>query len=1251
MKNSDQKTRFRVALSMLFVSLCALMLLPDQVSAKQVQAEYLKVIVYKPSGFSGVMHFYSDGSKVSYIDVDKGTLHARWVSFIPLSAFEEGVELYYSRDGITTEKQFIKMQNWNDAPADLKWLTISNFDGAFGEGHAITNQQYRYSVDGIHSFSGPEVPANALWATLSEYDTVWSGEHKTLDYARSYETYTLDIDPIRTVAIASNHATNTSIAKAGDEVTLSFTAIFPLQKATVTIAGHPIEAKEEGGKWTARYRLTSADAEGEIAFRIDYEEADSDIVKSRTETTDGSSVRFDNTPPGIVLKQAPTAWTRDNVQVTAEVTDDGGSGVEVQKWAAGQKNIAYFQAGGNIPAGNSFNASANGVYTWYAKDRAGNEAVKTIEIANIDRIAPTLNVQYEPHEWTNAPIEVAVAAEDEQSGVQQLKWAEGTRTADYFDSNGTMIVNDSFTVQKNGTYTVYAADRAGNGTIRTFTIENIDRTPPGIALSPSTETPTNKEVTVTASILDEESGAAVQKWAPGEQSIAFFANGGNTLTGNRFNVSGNGVYTVYAKDRAGNEAVATITISNIYKQAPQLTLARSPDTWTNQPVTISVMIGTDRGIAVKLKKWARGKQPTGYFQDAGELLEGKSFTVHDNGDYTVYVQDEAGNEAIAQIAITNVNTTPPHIQITLEPAGWTNQPVTVSVLATHEASEIKMLKWSEGIRPASFFETGGSMIADSRFIVYANGDYTIFAQDEAGNGAVEHFEVKQIDVDKPVIQLSVHPEEKTNGNVTIAARISDRTSSIARQKWAPGKQPESYFESGGTRFMGSDSFEVEVNDVYTVYARDEAGNSAIATIEVTNIHRLEPVISLTLFPTEPTQGLVTVTASVYAPIDIADRKMALGLHDAAFFHSEGEPWSEKHPIEVQDNGWISFYATDTAGNETVKQLEITNIDREKPVITLIGEPVIHVVQGTAFQDPGASAMDNADGDISASIIVSGQVQTQIPGEYILRYNVTDKAGNPADEVLRTVKVTARPVVDDNDNGGSHGGGNTSPQDNHKVPAQVPQHNDPKDKEEPKQSDVPEDNKQCPPEGSCDNTGSLPRFTDVEGHWASEAILDLAAAGVITGYPDGTFKPSRSVTRAEFVTLLVHTLKLEKHQETVFADTGNHWASKAISIAQEYGLIKGYNASTFGPDDRITREQMAAVIARVYAGDRAASSEELPALAYEDAADISAWAADAVHWVTAQQIMIGSDQRHFRPKAFTSRAETAVVLAKLRAKST
>lgn len=1250
MKYIDQKIGFRMTLSILFVSMCALMLPASQVSAKQVQAEYLKGIIYSPNGGAGVMHFYSDGTNVSYINVDEGTLHARWVSFIPTSAFQGGAELYYSRDGITTEKQFIKMQNWNDAPADLKWLTISNFDGAFGEGHGITNQQYRYSVDGIHVLSGPEVPANAIWATLSGYDTVWGGNPKTLDYGSSYATYTLDIDPIRTVAIASNHATNPGIAKAGHEVTLSFTAIFPLKKATVTIAGHPIEAKEDSGRWTARYRLTSADAEGDIAFRIDYEEADSDIVKSRTETTDGSSVRFDNTPPAIVLKQAPTAWTRDNVQVTAQVTDDGGSGVEVQKWAAGQKNIAYFQAAGNIATGNSFSTSANGVYTWYAKDRAGNEAVKTIEIANIDRIAPTVELHYEQDEWTNAPIEVTVEAEDGQSGVQQLKWAEGTQAAPYFHNNGTVIINDSFVVHKNGTYTVYAVDRAGNDTVKAITIDNIDRTPPAITLTASIEMPTNKEVVVGVSIVEEESGAAEQKWARGEQSIAFFSDGGTALAGNRFGVSDNGAYTVYAKDQAGNEAVAIITISNIYKLAPQLTLTRSPDTWTNQPVTISVDIVTDHGIEAKIKKWARGKQPSGYFQDGGELLQGNSFVVNDNGDYTIYVQDEAGNEAVAQIAITNVNKTPPLIQVTLDPTGWTNQPVTVNVLATHETGEIKVLKWSEGIQSESFFDTGGVPIIDSRFIVNANGDYTIFAQDEAGNGAVEPIEVKQIDRDKPVIQLFIHPEEKTNGNVTIEARISDATSPIARQKWAAGWQPESYFESGGTSFLGSDSFEVEVNDVYTVYAQDEAGNSAIDTIEVTNIYKLEPVISLTLFPTEPTQGPVTVTASVYSPIDIADRKTALGLRDAAFFYSEGEPWEEKRPIEMQDNGWISFYATDMAGNETVKQLEITNIDREKPVITLLGEPVIHVVQGTAFQDPGAAALDNADGDISASINVAGQVNTQIAGEYILRYNVSDRAGNAADEVLRTVKVTPRPVVDDNDDGGSHGGGNSSPQDDNKVPEKVPQHNEHKDMEEPKQPDVPEDNKQCLPEGSCDSTGSPPRFTDVEGHWASEAILQLAAAGVINGYPDGTFKPSRSLTRAEFVTLLVHALKLEIHQEPMFADTATHWGREAIAIAYDYGLIKGYNADTFGPDDRITREEMAAIIARVYAEDRATSSEELPALAYKDAAEISAWAADAVHWVTEQQLMIGNAQRQFQPKAFTSRAEAAVVLVKLLATS-
>lgn len=84
-------------------------------------------------------------------------------------------------------------------------------------------------------------------------------------------------------------------------------------------------------------------------------------------------------------------------------------------------------------------------------------------------------------------------------------------------------------------------------------------------------------------------------------------------------------------------------------------------------------------------------------------------------------------------------------------------------------------------------------------------------------------------------------------------------------------------------------------------------------------------------------------------------------------------------------------------------------DITPPVITLAGDNPMTVSLGAAFQDPGASAIDNVDGDISSQIIVTGSVNTNQVGTYLLYYNVSDTAGNPADEVIRTVNVVAAPA--------------------------------------------------------------------------------------------------------------------------------------------------------------------------------------------------------------------------------------------------
>lgn len=165
-----------------------------------------------------------------------------------------------------------------------------------------------------------------------------------------------------------------------------------------------------------------------------------------------------------------------------------------------------------------------------------------------------------------------------------------------------------------------------------------------------------------------------------------------------------------------------------------------------------------------------------------------------------------------------------------------------------------------------------------------------------------------------------------------------------------------------------------------------------------------------------------------------------------------------------------------------------------------------------------------------------------------------------------------------------------------------------------------------------------RLSDIEGHWAQSTIQDMVNEGIIGGYPDGTFKPNNNITRAEFASLIVRAFNLKSDSGKVFNDTANHWAKGAISTANYYGLVSGYSDSVFGPDDPVTREQIAVMIVNATKVD---STEEVKA--FTDSAKIAAWAKESVAKATAAGLIAGYPDGIFRPKANATRAEAAVIL--------
>ncbi|CFX88171.1 S-layer homology domain [Syntrophomonas zehnderi OL-4] len=167
---------------------------------------------------------------------------------------------------------------------------------------------------------------------------------------------------------------------------------------------------------------------------------------------------------------------------------------------------------------------------------------------------------------------------------------------------------------------------------------------------------------------------------------------------------------------------------------------------------------------------------------------------------------------------------------------------------------------------------------------------------------------------------------------------------------------------------------------------------------------------------------------------------------------------------------------------------------------------------------------------------------------------------------------------------------------------------------------------------------VPELKDIKGHWAEKAITELVATGAIGGYPDATFQPDKNISRAEFASILVKAFKLEAGTGKIFADTADHWAKDSIAIAASYGIVSGYSTTKFGPDDKITREQMAAMIVKA-----AKLAESTEGKNFADSNKISPWAKTAVATASQNKIINGYPDSTFRPQAQASRAEAATVI--------
>lgn len=176
---------------------------------------------------------------------------------------------------------------------------------------------------------------------------------------------------------------------------------------------------------------------------------------------------------------------------------------------------------------------------------------------------------------------------------------------------------------------------------------------------------------------------------------------------------------------------------------------------------------------------------------------------------------------------------------------------------------------------------------------------------------------------------------------------------------------------------------------------------------------------------------------------------------------------------------------------------------------------------------------------------------------------------------------------------------------------------------------------------------LKSFADITAHWAKADIEFMAGRGIVNGISDNAFAPDRMITRAEFTTLVVQSLKLaeDKAAAAKFKDvSANDWFAGMVGAASRAGLVSGYLDGTFKPGSSITREEMAAVITNAMASGSLTEQQITGQLsAFKDTGKISTWARAAVAGAVKDGIVRGRTDGNFDPKANATRAESVVML--------
>ena len=1012
----------------------------------------------------------------------------------------------------------------------------------------------------------------------------------------------------------------------------------------------------------ANYATNDSDALRSINHRFslsDYDNGDYTIAVIATDshlTSVGTMLAFTvndsgAAPPAVHFTNNDGSWTR-SASTTVTITDSGG-GIDTASlqyiWSTDSATPGPGSTWTSFASGDTLTRSgvSGDIYLHIrAKDNSEVTANVVSNRFRLDNIVPSINISmvnddssaYVNDTWTNQHVTLNQSTTD----------ANGVVTNDYSVDGGTSWI--PYTVplilEDDGIHSISfkAVDEAGNETIAQRIVK-IDSTAPAISFATNGSETLAKSASTTVTVTDAASGANTSSlryaWTT---NAATPASGWNTFVSGAplsiDTVDGERYLHIEASDTLGNTANVVSNRFRLDNTAPSINItmtkddssAYTNDTWTNQSVTL-IQSATD----------ANGVVTNEYSVDGGTSWNPYTaqIVIEDDGIHLLSFRavDAAGNETTVhrtvKISSSGLLLTPTLTTLGGDPyvsGSWTNESVTVSVYAQAGDSGITNLTYT--------MDSGSphAYVNEDPITLSLEGQHTLRfdVEDGAGNTFNATLAVN-IDLTRPSVTFESNGSEMLSLTASTTVTVTDGASGVdaasLQYAWTSDTTTPS---SGWSSFTNGEALSKNgVNgDAYLhIRATDLAGNTINV---VSNRFRLYVASSSTPTATKPS---IDVNGVALDPDSIDLTKPSLLL--------DVTPKDGKAFVSIPASLLLDF-----AGKKESFFFEIKAPYGSYQLPVNLGS-FIPGLQGL-LASSNLKAEDisfkitltdkSSDKDIQQAFtdkLPSGSVMGAIVDFHLEVVNI--KTGRSIGTVDQFNKALTRVIP--------------MPKNRSSMPDQwgAFRYNEATEAFEfvPARAVQIDGVWYVMIHSYTNSVYAVARhpvsFKDTLTHWG-KPYVDLAAAkGLMEGVGGDRFAPDRSITRAEFTAMLIRALGYSGSTgaSSLYDDvrTGS-WYNDIVATARELGLLDFIGGTNFKPDQALTREEMASMLAAVIAREHASLAKQQANLDhYKDAGDIDAAYLEDVRIVVQLNLMTGTSAHTFSPEGQSTRAQAAAVLVR------